>query len=82
ARGASLALWPLMFGLVAVAYQTYRRVRWVFWPVTIALGLFALRLLIGGVSAAELASAGVGRITLVAALAALHGAAGLGLLAA
>lgn len=81
-RGAALALWPLLFGLAAAAYQGYRRVRWVYWPVTVALALLALRMLIGGVDAAALAPAGVGRVVLVATLAALHGAAGLGLLAA
>ncbi|MBL8097079.1 MAG: protoheme IX farnesyltransferase [Anaerolineales bacterium] len=82
ARGAALALWPLVFGLAAAAYQGYRRVRWVYWPVTVALALLALRMLIGGVDPSGLAPSGVGRVALVATLAALHGAAGLGLLAA
>ena len=82
ARTAAVALWPLMFGLVAMAYRSYRKVRWVYLPVVAALALLAVRALIGGVDAATLAPAGVGQVAMVAVLAALHGAAGLGLLAA
>ena len=82
ARTAAVALWPLMFGLVAMAYRSYRKVRWVYLPVVAALALLAVRALIGGVDAAVLAPAGVAQVVMVALLSALHGAAGLGLLAA
>jgi protoheme IX farnesyltransferase len=72
-RAAAGALIPLVAGLAVVAFRQHRPVRWIVGPALLALGLVAMRLMIGAVAWPA---------ALSAAVAALHSLIGLTLTAA
>jgi protoheme IX farnesyltransferase len=46
-RAAAASAAPLVIALTVAAWRGYRQVRWVLWPVTLALGLLLIQFLLG-----------------------------------
>lgn len=49
-QATALLFIPLLAGLVITTWQTQRRARWLMWPVSLALGAFAMQFILGGVN--------------------------------